>query len=135
LDGTAGEKHRSSVRKKAAKKLGKEAEKPGSVPPKVLKGILQDAPFCDDELGAEYFGGVLASSRSGIERDDRGATFLALVGRLGTYQIRSHFSFYSLAKRLFDGTGIGIPDPVGRGRLRTFIPIAAYSTAMEFVPG
>jgi len=32
---------------------------PGTVPPKVLKGILDDSSFCDDELGAEYFGGVL----------------------------------------------------------------------------
>jgi len=31
----------------------------------VLKGILDDSSFCDDELGAEYFGGF-ASSRTEV---------------------------------------------------------------------
>src|SRR6266496_693093 len=66
----------------AAKLLGDRLESPGSVPPKVLKGILDDGSFCDDELSAEYFGGVLASSRTGVSRDDRGASFTALLGRL-----------------------------------------------------
>lgn len=70
--------------------------RPGAVPPKVLKGIIGEAPFCDDELSAEYFGGVLASSRTGVSRNDRGAAFAALVGRLSAYEIRAHFFFTTL---------------------------------------
>jgi hypothetical protein len=48
------------------KKLGARLDQPGQVPPKVLKNVLNEGYFCEDELAAEYFGGVLASSRSGI---------------------------------------------------------------------
>ncbi len=50
----------------AAKILGDKLDEPGPVPPRVLKGILQEGYFCEDELTAKYFGGVLASSRSGV---------------------------------------------------------------------
>jgi hypothetical protein len=44
--------------------------------PKVIKAILDDGSFCDDELTASYFGGVLASSKTEVGCDDRGATSL-----------------------------------------------------------
>jgi len=116
----------------AQKKLGDRLEAPGAVPPKVLKGILGEGAFCDDELAAEYFGGVLASSRSEVERDDRGATFIALVGRLSTYQIRSHFVFYSMIRMLYEGLDENVGIHHGRQRLRMFVPLLAYATAMEF---
>jgi hypothetical protein len=82
----------------AKKKLGEKLDGPGAVPPKVLKGILEEGQFCDDELAAEYFGGVLASSKSEVGRDDRGAAFIALIGRLSSYQIRAHFFFTRLSR-------------------------------------
>lgn len=69
----------------AAEKLGSSIEEKGGIPPKVLKGILEEGSFCDDELSANYLGGVLASSRSSAPRDDRGATYIALIGRLSTW--------------------------------------------------
>ncbi len=54
----------------AATKLGEKINENGTVSPKVLKGILNDGSYCDDKLVLEYFGGVLASSRSNISRDD-----------------------------------------------------------------
>lgn len=119
----------------ARKKLGDKIDTHGAVPPKVLKGIIGEAPFCDDELAAEYFGGVLASSRSGVGRDDRGAAFVALIGRLSTYQIRSHFFFYSLIRMIYEGSTENIGVQEGRLRLKTFIPLSSYSTAMEFGEG
>src|SRR5262245_36922667 len=73
---------------KAATKLGGKIDQPGIVPARVVCGILDKGSFCEDELCAEYFGGVLASSKSGSPRDDRGASYAALLGRLSTYQIR-----------------------------------------------
>ncbi len=119
----------------AEKKLGEKLETPGSVPPKVLKGVLEEGPFCDDELAAEYFGGVLASSRGEIGRDDRGASLTALIGRLSAYQIRSHFFFYSMIRTLYEGSTENIGITEGRTRLATFIPLTAYFAAMEFVRG
>jgi hypothetical protein len=130
-----GVQNMGRVFENARKKLGDRIETPGAVPPKVLKGIISEAPFCDDELAAEYFGGVLASSRSGVSRDDRGAAFAALVGRLSAYQIRAHYFFYSVIRILYEGATENIGAQQGRLRLKTFIPIAAFGTAMEFGPG
>jgi hypothetical protein len=127
-----GVRNLGRVFEKATKKLGDQIDRPGAVPPKVLKRILEDAPFCDDELGAEYFGGVLASSRSDVGRDDRGAAFSALVGRLSTYQIRSHFFLYKMVRGLYEGLTENLGMVEGRQRLKTFVPMSSYSVAMEF---
>ena len=117
----------------AGAKLGERKELPGAVPPKVLRGILQEGAFCDDELAGEYFGGVLASSRSEISRDDRGAAFISLISRLTSYQIRAHFVFYHIIKNIFDGESllhIGSPDD--RKKMEVFIPWDTYQPAMDF---
>jgi hypothetical protein len=115
-------------------KLGSKIDGEGSVPPKVLRSVLDDGSFCDDELAAEYFGGVLASSRSEVSRDDRGASLAALVSRLTTYQIRSHFFFYNLIKSIFDGDPPSVANNEGRQALRTYVPFSSYVLAMEFGP-
>jgi len=46
--------------KAAIKKLGSKIETDGQVPPRILKEILDEGYFCEDELASEYFGGVLA---------------------------------------------------------------------------
>ncbi len=125
-------KNLGRVFENAKERLGDKIDSPGAVPPKVLKGILEAAPFCDDELGAEYFGGVLASSRSEVGRDDRGAAFLALIERLSTYQIRSHYFFYTVIRVLYEGLTENLSVNEGRSRLKTFVPLEAYRFAMEF---
>src|SRR4051794_30772500 len=77
------------VFEKAGRKISpEELERPGRVPPRVLKGVLEEGSFWDDELAAEYLGGVLASSRTEASRDDRAASLISLVGRLSTYALR-----------------------------------------------
>lgn len=85
-------------------------------------------------MAAEYFGGVLASSRSEVPRDDRGAYFAGLVSRLTTYQIRTHFLLYSVLKTAFDGELIEINKPEGPGQLTMYVERSSYSAAMEFSP-
>ncbi len=128
-------KNTGRIFENAAQKLGERIDQPGSVPPKVLKGILEEAPFCDDELEAEYFGGVLASSRSQVGRDDRGAAFLGLIGRLSSYQIRAHYFFYETVRVLYEGMVVNLGVGDGRAQLMTFIPVDSYSCAMEFGQG
>jgi hypothetical protein len=73
----------------AHERLGYRINEPGAVPPRVLKEILGEGSFAEDPLMSEYFGGVLASSRGTISRDDIAATHLSCLGRLSTYQIRA----------------------------------------------
>ena len=75
-------KNTANIFKNAEKKLGDKINDEGKVPPKVLKGILEDGAWCEEELQVEYFVGVLASSRSGVSRDDRGAYFVSIISRL-----------------------------------------------------
>lgn len=118
---------------KAAQRLGDNIDLPGcSVPPRVLKGILEDGSFCEDELAADYFGGVLASSRTATSRDDRGASMVALLSRLTTYQIRSHFLFYSIVKSVFNGTDLNVLKPDGREAMLTFVSRDCYVAGMDF---
>jgi hypothetical protein len=116
---------------RARARLGASIDDSGAVPPRVLKEILAEGPFCEDELSAEYFGGVLASSRSDTARDDRGARFAAFVGRLSTYQVRAHYFFYQHLKRLFDGSVVTVTTDEGREALQLFVPLDAFAAGME----
>ena len=122
----------NNVFRAAAKRLGSRVETTGAVPPKVLKGILDDGSFCDDPLSVDYFGGVLASSRTGIPRDDRGASIIGLLGRLSTYQIRSHYIFYHIIKLLFNGRQIAPIDSRSRDFMRVYVPTGVFIEAMDF---
>ena len=75
----------------AAKKLGDKLDRPGQVPPKVLKTIINEGSYFDDAVAVEYFGGVLASSRTEVGRDDRGDRLAKMIDNLSAYQIRSHY--------------------------------------------
>ena len=116
----------------AADKLGEEIDEPGAVPPKVLKGILQEGPFCDDDLATEYFGGVLASSRNETPRDNRGASFISLLARMSNYEIRAHYVFYYLFKTQFDGQPLKAGLGADLHKMRIFIPFIELGLAMDF---
>jgi len=117
----------------AEKKLGDKLEKHGTVPPKILKGILDEGSFCDDELTAEYFGGVLASSRSEISRDDRGASYIHHISLLSAYQIRAHYIIYHIFKKIFNGTKFNPLISTDLDLMKTFIPaITVFAPSMDF---
>ncbi len=81
---------------KTAQRLGDEINTPSSVPPNILKVILNEGYYCEDEMSAEYFAGILAYSRSDKSRDDRGITYLSLVSQMSNYQKISPSSFLAL---------------------------------------
>ena len=116
---------------KARDKLGERIDTPGAIPPKILKGILDDGSFCDDDLASEYFAGVMAASRTPVGRDDRAAAYLNLTTQLSVYQIRSHYVIYSAIKRTFDGRDDMRPgEQSDAHKFRFFIPSALYAEAM-----
>lgn len=118
----------------AQKKLGDKAEEPGRVPPKVLKELLDEGSYCDDALAAEYFGGVLASSRSPVGRDDRGANLMKLVAGLSSYQIRAHYIFYTLIKRVHDGAAYEVNN-ASSAKAKIFIHARDFVKNMDFAEG
>lgn len=113
----------------AVRRLGQRIDTPGAVPAKVVRALLSEGAFCEDRLTAEYFGGVLASSRTENARDDRGAALTSLLGRLTTYQIRSHYLLYAAAKALFSS---GERPHPGAPEWRLFITSTDFAAGMEF---
>jgi hypothetical protein len=114
----------------ATNKLGPDIDKEGTVPPRVLKGTMNEAAFCEDAIATEYLGGVLASSRRDSSRDDRGVVMNALIGRLSSYQLRTHYIFYHACKALYDGKSnsfLNCPDVNG-----VFFPMMCYYIAMGY---
>lgn len=122
----------AKIFKNAENKLGEKINQEGKVPPKVLKGILEEGAWCEEDLQVEYFGGVLASSRSGISRDDRGAYFVSLISRLSTYQLRAHYLFYHLIKQQFNGEAINIHDGNNWSNLQMFVSYDTFYKSMDF---
>jgi hypothetical protein len=98
----------------------------------VAAKALNEAAWNDDELTADYLGGVLAGSSLD---DDSGAAVIAQIGRLSAIQLRLHYVIYRELRRLdpqprpnlyqhseANGAGVRIPmvdlDPVlGAGGL------------------
>ena len=118
----------------AAKKLGCQLDKPGVVPPRILRTVVNEASFCEDRVALEYFGGVLASSRTEDGRDDRGARVIKIVDNLSVYQIRTHYLLYSTLAKLFSGAGKRFGTTGDRARLELFLPMEGYATSMGFSP-
>jgi hypothetical protein len=116
----------------AQKKLGDRINSPGAVPPRVLAGILNDGSYRDDKVATEYYGGVLASSRTEISRDDRGATLVSLVSRLSSYQLRVHYIIYRTFLELYSGSNTPITQSKDRVTLKTLIPESTLLVAMDF---
>lgn len=115
---------------KAYRKLGKKVDEEGVVPPRVLKCVLDDGRFCEDELTKEYFAGVLASSRSDDGIDDRGVTFSNLVSAFSSHQIRTHYLFYLSIRKMFLPFNKSISPGTDRRAMMLYIPTTSYFEAM-----
>ena len=116
----------------AHKKLGNKININDSVSPRVLKGIINEGSYADDSLNIEYFGGVLASSRTGISRDDRGVYFNSLISRLSTYQLRMHYVFYHAIKKEFNGESINFGMLNEIKKMTLFISASFLAKTMGF---
>ena len=64
--------------------------------------VLQEVATVDDEVLADYLGGVLLSSTGG-HRQDQGSAVLAVLSALSTMQVRGHYAIYSAYRRLLAG--------------------------------
>jgi hypothetical protein len=94
LDSVKGALNLSRVFQKAYAKLGSKVDQDGGVPPRVLKAVLEEGPFCDDPLSLEYVSGLLASSRTPEGRDEESLSLLSAVSRLPNTSLLLHFGAY-----------------------------------------
>src|SRR6266566_475125 len=118
--------------RKTSEELGSGIDAQGAIPPRVLKEVLDEGSFCDDELTAEYFGGILASGRTPNGRDDRAASYLRLTAELSTYQIRFHYIAYTLFRRLFVGSNLRPSFSDHLINMLIFVPYSLLQVAMDF---
>ena len=116
----------------AEKKLGNRLDNPGQVSPKVLRTILNEGSFSEDDIAVEYFGGVLASSRTEVGRDDRGARMAKMIDNMSAYQLRTHYLIYSTISELFSAKGNSFGLSKNRAKMQLFIPFLDYFRVMGF---
>ena len=124
----------SRIFKNATNRLGDTIEQPGRVPPRLLKEILDEGSVCEDELTAEYYGGILASGRTELGRDDRAVTYVKLISHLSTYQIRFHYVFYVLLRRRYLNSDLRPAFGEDLERMFLYLPVSFVAEVMEFVP-
>lgn len=103
------------------------------VPMRVLDAVMNDGTLSDDDVAVNYFGGLLASSRTGVDRDDRGAMLAAVVGRLSTYEIRTHYLIYAHAHVQMRGSDFNLGMSTERAQHGAiFLPMNVWASGMEF---
>lgn len=118
----------------ALRVLGDRVSDEGCIPPRVAGMFLNAGTFCEDAVISAYWGGILASSRGAHRRDDRAVRWLNVISRLGEYELRSHYLFYSSLRLLL----MNYREPgkidfgADRFQFATFIPTYFYMVAMGF---
>ncbi|GEP46029.1 hypothetical protein [Brevifollis gellanilyticus] len=68
--------------------------------PRITQEVFRSGCLADSEICAEYFGGILASSRTADGKDDSALPFLDEVKRLSSKQLHLHYVIYSSLNKL-----------------------------------
>ena len=67
---------------------------------RVAHGVLTGGAFSDSEICAEYFGGILASSRTDEGRNDDAIQFVEVTKSLSSRQLHLHHVIYNRLNKL-----------------------------------
>lgn len=70
---------------------------------RVTRDVFWNGSFTDDAICAEYFGGILASSRSVDGKDDRGVYYTDIIKSLSSQQLLLHYIIYHCINKLWLG--------------------------------
>jgi len=101
----------------------------GIVNPRVAHVLLDEGSYCDDELMADYLGGVLAGSRTPNGRDDRAVAWSRVITGLSALQIRAHYLLYrEWAARLHGVPGLNLG--ADRDCAMMDVELAEFATAL-----
>ena len=67
---------------------------------RVTRDVFWNGAFTDDEVCAEYFGGILASSRTDDGKDDSCIQFVDVIKSLSAKQLRLHYVIYNALNQI-----------------------------------
>lgn len=95
-----GLKNLQRIFENAAQRISILNKEGGQIPSRVLKNALSEGYFCEDEIQAAYLGGVLASAKGPVTRDDRAVSYSSIISSLSSYQLRTHCILYSALLRV-----------------------------------
>ena len=123
-----------NVIRNAINKVGDKINEPGSVNPRVLKLVSDEARFIENGLAVEYFGGVLASSRSSTYSDDTALLFLSAIKSMSTLELRAHYLIYMAIKSAYEINReyINISSQKTLDNMYVRIPFTLFKEKMEF---
>lgn len=68
---------------------------------RVARDVFWNGSFTDEVICAEYFGGILASSRSENGKDDRGIYYTDIIKSLSSQQLLFHYIIYCSLNKLW----------------------------------
>lgn len=66
---------------------------------RVTRDVLWNGAFTEDEVCAEYFGGILAASRSDDGKDDDAIQYVDVIKSMSSRQLRLHYVIYHALNR------------------------------------
>jgi hypothetical protein len=91
--------NRDKLLEKAARKVAdpNDGAKPNL---RVARDVIWNGAVTDDEVCAEYFGGLLAASRSVDGKDDSGLIYVDCIKALSSKQLHLHFIIYKSISQL-----------------------------------
>lgn len=84
----------------AAKRKISNIEDGASANLRVSRDVFWSGAFTDESICAEYFGGILAASRSQDGKDDTGIYYVDLIKSLSSDQLRLHYVVYKSLNKL-----------------------------------
>jgi len=94
---------------------------------RVTRDVFWNGSFTDEAICAEYFGGILAASRSEDGKDDSGVFYVDIIKSLSSGQLKMHYLIYrTLNKELAaneDKKSINPGQETELVREKLFIPI------------
>lgn len=68
---------------------------------RVARDVFWGGSFTEEAICAEYFGGILASSRSEDGKDDSGVYYVDIIKSLSSAQLHLHYVLYRSLNKLF----------------------------------
>ncbi len=68
---------------------------------RVTRDVFWNGSFTDEAICAEYFGGILASSRSANGKNDSGVYYTDLIKSLSSNQLKLHYLIYFSFNKFF----------------------------------
>ena len=72
---------------------------------RVTHGVILNGACTEDEICAEYFGGILAASRSDDGRNDDAIQFVEVIKSMSSKQLRLHYVIYNALNKLLVSGG------------------------------